>query len=106
MCTHACIEFARAHLRSDDVGGATVIEVGSRDVNGSVRSLVNALGPASYIGVDLEAGAGVDEICDATALITRFGREAFDLLISTELLEHVREWRAVISQYKQILKPG
>lgn len=96
----------RAHLRPEEVQDRAVIEVGARDVNGSVRPLVSAFGPASYVGVDLQAGPGVDEICDATQLVACFGREAFDLLISTELLEHVRDWRTVISQFKQVLKPG
>ena len=106
MCTHACIEFIRANLRSDDVQGRAVLEVGALDVNGSVRPLICALQPASYVGVDLHAGPGVDEICDATDLVARFGPEAFDLLISTELLEHVRDWRTTISQFKRVLKPG
>jgi SAM-dependent methyltransferase len=106
MCTHACLEFTRANLRPEEVQGRAVIEVGALDVNGPVRPLVGSLGPASYVGVDLQAGPGVDEICDATGLVARFGPEAFDLLISTELLEHVRDWRSVISQFKQILRPG
>lgn len=83
-----------------------MIEVGALDVNGSVRPLVSALRPASYVGVDLQAGPGVNEIWDATGLVARFGPEAFDLLVSTELLGHVRDWRTVISQFKQVLKPG
>src|SRR5688572_13157998 len=106
MCTPACIEFVRANLRREDVRGRDVIEVGALNVNGSVRALAWALGPSSYIGVDLQAGPGVGEICDATELVARFGPEAFDLLISTEVLEHVRDWRAVISQFKRVLKPG
>ncbi|MGZ4984858.1 MAG: methyltransferase domain-containing protein [Chthoniobacterales bacterium] len=106
MCIRACIEFTRANLRPEEVRGCDVIEVGALDVNGSVRPLVRQLGPASYGGVDLQAGPGVDEICDATGLVARFGCEVFDLLISTELLEHVRDWRTVISQFKQVLKPG
>jgi SAM-dependent methyltransferase len=106
MCTHACVEFTRANLRPEDVEGRAVIEVGALDVNGSVRPLVSAFRPGSYVGVDLQAGPGVDEICDATGLVARFGAAAFDLLISTELLEHVRDWRSVISQFKQVLKPG
>lgn len=105
MCTHACLEFVRANLRAEEVQGRAVIEVGALDVNGSVRPLVSALGPASYLGVDLHAGPGVDQICDAMELVARFGRQSFDLLISTELLEHVRDWRTVISQFKQVLKP-
>ncbi len=54
----------------------------------------------------MQAGPGVDAICDATELVARFGPDAFDILISTELLEHVRDWRAVISQFKRVLKPG
>jgi len=106
MCTHACVEFARANLRPEEVQGRDVIEVGALDVNGSVGPLVRALAPKSYVGVDLQGGPGVDEICDAAGLVARFGREAFDFLISTELLEHVRDWRMVISQFKQVLKPG
>lgn len=106
MCTYGCLEFVRSHLRSEDVRDRTVLEVGALDVNGSVRPLVGAFEPASYTGVDVEAGPGVDEICDATKLVERFGKEKFDLLISTELLEHVRDWRGVISQFKHILQPG
>ena len=83
-----------------------MLEVGALDVNGSVRPLVYALHPKSYVGVDLQAGPGVDEICDAAELVARFGANSFDLLISTELLEHVRDWRKVIGEFKQILKPG
>ena len=105
MCTRTCLEFVRAHLCEEDVRGRSVLEVGARNVNGSARPIVEAFGPASYVGVDIESGTGVDEICDAAGLVGRFGRDAFDMLISTELLEHVREWRTVISQFKQVLKP-
>lgn len=106
MCTASCLDFVRQHLRPEEVQDRTVLEVGALDVNGSVRPLVSALQPRSYTGVDLRAGPGVDEICDAADLVARFGANSFDLLISTELLEHVRDWRKVIGEFKQILKPG
>jgi len=106
MCTASCLDFVRHYLQPDDVEDRTVLEVGALDVNGSVRPLVCALHPKSYVGVDLQAGPGVDEICDAAELVARFGANSFDLLISTELLEHVRDWRKVIGEFKQILKPG
>ena len=104
MCTKACLEFVRANLQPDEVIGRAVLEVGSLDVNGSVRSIVNAYQPASYVGVDLREGPGVDAVCDATELVSRFGVNSFDLLISTEMLEHVRDWRVVVSQMKRVLK--
>jgi len=106
MCTKACLEFVRANLQSDEVIGRAVLEVGSLDVNGSVRSIVTVHQPARYVGVDLQEGPGVDAVCDATELVSRFGENSFDLVISTEMLEHVRDWRMVVSQIKRVVKPG
>ncbi len=105
MCHESCYEFAREHLRPQDVRGGAVLEVGSLDLNGSLRPLVEALEPGSYLGVDIRKGPGVDELCDAAELVKRFGLESFDLLIATELLEHVRDWRTVVSNFKQVVRP-
>src|ERR1700730_15419328 len=59
----ACLEFGIRSFTADDVRGRTVLEVGSRDVNGSLRGHVEGLAPASYLGVDMVSGLGVDEIC-------------------------------------------
>jgi SAM-dependent methyltransferase len=48
----------------------------------------------------------VDTICDAVELRTHFGDNTFDLVISTEVLEHVRDWRLVVSNLKNVLRPG
>ncbi|UCG35436.1 MAG: methyltransferase domain-containing protein [Candidatus Omnitrophota bacterium] len=106
MCDKACIEFGAKNLEKQDIEGKSVIDVGALDVNGSLRSIVETLNPASYIGVDLQRGAGVDKICKAENLISEFGYDRFDLLISCELLEHVRNWRKVIHNIKCVLKPG
>jgi SAM-dependent methyltransferase len=106
MCNSACIEFGRTWLHKEDVQNQCVIEVGSRNVNGSLRSGVEALGPASYVGVDLFPGPGVDVVCDAEDLVARFGENSFDLLICTEVVEHVRRWQVVINNFKALLKPN
>lgn len=106
MCNPACIDFGARVVSADDVRGKRVIEVGSMNVNGSLRATIEALGPARYIGVDLGEGPGVDEVCPAEALVGRFGEEAFDLVVCTEMLEHVREWRVVVTNLKRLVAPG
>jgi SAM-dependent methyltransferase len=106
MCTTGCLDFTRDNLRESDVRGKTVLEVGSRDHNGTVRSIIEASRPRKYVGVDMLAGPGVDVVCDAGDLVSRFGGEAFDLVVATELLEHARDWRAVVTNLKNVLRPG
>lgn len=100
------MDFVKRTLRRSDVEGRSVLEVGSRDVNGTVRDPVRALGPASYVGVDGEAGPDVDVVADAGRLVETFGPEVFDVVLSTELLEHVEDWRLIVSQMKRVLRPG
>jgi SAM-dependent methyltransferase len=106
MCNPACLDYGRHHLTAGDVRGRRVIDVGARNVNGSLRPFVETLDPAAYVGVDIEAGAGVDEVCNAEDLVARFGPESFDVVICTEVLEHVRDWRAVVSNLKRLVAPG
>jgi len=105
MCNQACIKFGRTYLKEQDVKGKSVIEVGSLNINGSLRPIVEALHPSSYVGVDIQMGPGVDRVCDVLDLLDHFGYEKFGLLISTELLEHVQDWQNAISNFKNVLKP-
>ena len=49
-------------------------------------------------------GKYVDSIVPAERLVEEFGEESFDILVSTELLEHVSDWRNVIDNFKRTLK--
>jgi SAM-dependent methyltransferase len=106
MCHASCIVFVAKNLDPKEVSGKRVIEVGSKDVNGSVRPIIESWGPAEYLGIDTKKGTGVDIICDAEEIVERFGKEKFDVVISTELLEHVKNWRGVLSNIKNICKVG
>lgn len=107
MCNSACIAFGVKHLTIKEVKRKKIIEVGSHDVNGSFRPIIESWGePSEYVGVDIINGPGVDMVCPAEDIVEKFGKESFDVVISTELLEHVRDWRKVIKNIKNICKPN
>jgi SAM-dependent methyltransferase len=97
------LEWVPSTLSALGVEGTTVLEVGSYDVNGSVRPAIEDLGVASYLGVDQSAGPRVDLVCNATEL---GGLGEFDVVISTEMLEHVRVWQPVMFSLAAAVKPG
>ena len=100
------LEWVGQALMPADVKGCRVLEVGSYDVNGSVRPTILALEPISYTGVDQSAGPGVDRVVGATELVETFGTGSFDVVISTEMLEHVVEWKPIIVELVNVLAPG
>jgi hypothetical protein len=68
------------------------------------KTYLELLKPAEYVGVDITKGPGVDIICPAENLTEKFGRESFDVVIATCLLEHVRNWKKSVSNFKNICK--
>lgn len=80
---------------------STVLELGSYNVNGSVRELFKTA--RAFIGVDRREGPGVDIVSDAVDL--KLG-SVFDLVISTEMLEHAEDPEKVIQVAWESLKPG
>ena len=92
MCNRACIEFGQSQIRPEEVRGKRVIEVGALDVNGSLRSFVESLDPASYLGVDIQMGPGVDLVCNASDLLDRFEQVLLCLLDGIVLHGVLRCW--------------
>jgi SAM-dependent methyltransferase len=84
-----------------DLAGQSVLEVGSQDFNGSVRDFFT--GP--YIGCDIAMYRGVDVIADAQDL-SQWGDGEWDVVVSTEMLEHCpRPWVAM-AEMARVCKPG
>ncbi|MFH1045759.1 MAG: methyltransferase domain-containing protein [Candidatus Omnitrophota bacterium] len=104
MCNANCIIFGVHNLNSEEIKGKRVIEVGSYDVNGSLRSVIERSNPGEYVGIDVVAGPGVDVVCPVEGLVQRFGKESFDLVLSTCTLEHIRYWKKAVSNIKNICK--
>lgn len=77
-------------VRTHGLAGKATLEVGSLDVNGSVRPLFTGL----YHGIDMRDGPGVDEVANAENLARHDSR--WEVVVCTETLEHVRRpWVAV-----------
>lgn len=81
--------------------GAVVVEVGSYDVNGSVRPLFDNVD--KYVGIDKRDGPGVDHVGDGA---TYKPGSAPDVVVSTSAIEHYDDPQAVIVNAHRILKPG
>ena len=94
-----------ATLTRADIAGRHVLEVGACDVNGSVRPFVERLRPASYLGVDSAPGPRVDRVMPAEDLPAQFPH-GFDVVISTEMMEHAQDWRACMQAIAQMVRPG
>jgi len=78
----------------------TVCEIGSRNINGTVRGLFpNAL----WTGIDLYAGRAVDVVGDAANWSPP---SQCDLVVCCEVLEHAERWDAVVKSGCGWLKPG
>jgi SAM-dependent methyltransferase len=78
-----------------------LLEVGSLDVNGSVRDLFPLAAP--YVGIDLAPGRAVDVVASGHD----FGRdESFATVVTTECLEHDPGWRDTLANIERVLRPG
>jgi SAM-dependent methyltransferase len=106
MCHPSCLAYGARVLTPSTIAGRDVLEVGAYDVNGTLRPFVRSLHPRSYVGVDMSSGPGVDRVLDAVDLVRELGTESFDVVITTEMLEHVRDWHTVISNLKRVVRPG
>ncbi|MBI1974278.1 MAG: methyltransferase domain-containing protein [Candidatus Zambryskibacteria bacterium] len=106
MCHVSCIIFGAKSLSKEEIAGKEVLEAGSYDVNGTLRPLLESYGPKEYVGTDIMHGPGVDIVCDAEDLVKHFGDKKFDVIVSTEMLEHAKDWQQVISNLKNVAKPG
>ena len=82
----------------DNFKGCSVLEIGSQDVNGTIRDYFE---DCDYIGVDREEGNGVDIVCDARE--TKFDKK-FDTVMIISVFEHDLNWKDTLKHNIQWLK--
>ncbi len=82
-----------------------VLDFGGCDVNGSPRGLFAP--DTDYRVLDARPGPNVDIVADAVAWIPPPEyRAAFDVVLSTEVFEHVEHWRGILYNLWLAAKPG
>lgn len=91
-------EWVSRHATSDPVA---VLDIGGRNINGSVRDLFP--GAAPYVALDILAGDGVDIVADAA--LWEPDRE-YDVVVCTEVFEHTDVWPQICKTIFSALRPG
>jgi len=81
--------------------GKVVLDVGSYDVNGNNRHLFHN---CTYTGVDVAEGMNVDIVGQIHEL--PWAEDMFDVVVSTEMLEHDPNYKESLRTMYRILKPG
>ena len=83
--------------------GLQILDVGSQDVNGSLRTV--APKDSTYVGADFAQGQGVDVILtDPYAL--PFEDESFDLCVSSSCYEHAEFFWLAFNEALRVLRPN
>ncbi len=80
-----------------------VLEVGSLNINGTVRDFFS--NNKLYVGIDLIQGNGVDLVCAGNELDHQDG--LYDTVISTECFEHDKNWKETFqNMYRMTCSQG
>lgn len=83
-------------------GPVTVLDLGGRNINGSVRPLFpNA---TRYTVVDILPGEGVDVVADASTWDP--GHDRWDVVVCCETFEHTASWPGICRTAYKACRPG
>jgi SAM-dependent methyltransferase len=82
----------------------TVVDIGSQDVNGSLRS-VCPTADVRYVGVDFVAGRGVDVLLNDPYTLP-FESDSVDIVVSSSCFEHSEFFWLLFLEVLRILKPA
>lgn len=90
------LEYTQRALQA--IHPTSVIEIGSRDINGSAR-----MAGVKWLGIDINPGTGVDKVVDACYFKPD---QLVDCVVCNEVLEHAPDWAVMVLKAAKWLKPG
>ena len=96
------MQFVQEQVTRHRLGDKHVLDVGSLDVNGSVRAMFTN----GYVGVDMREGKNVDHVLNAHGLSAFFDLASFDAVVCCEMLEHDDAFWVSMREMNRVLKPG
>lgn len=103
MCHESVIDWVSRRVDGLGLGAVgPVLEVGSFNVNGSVRSFFKVEG---YVGCDITEGPGVDVVL-ADPRKLPFENNSFEVVVSTEMLEHAEFPDDILAEMARVCRPG
>lgn len=86
-----------------NIPSPAILEIGSSDVNGSLRDVAPA--QSRYVGIDFEAGAGVDIVTTAGAPLS-VEDASFDFALASSVFEHDPAfWNSFVEMVRKV-RPG
>jgi SAM-dependent methyltransferase len=99
------LEFGKLFLETYACGPEkkTIVEIGARDVNGSLRQF--AATHHDYIGLDFDSGRGVDVVIEDPYCFP-LETESADIVLTSSCFEHSEFFWLTFLDCQRILKPG
>jgi SAM-dependent methyltransferase len=94
------MDFVADNVATYHLAACDVLEIGSRNINGSPRRFFTG----TYIGVDMIDGTEVDVVATSDKL--PFEEESFDCVVCTEMLEHDPSPWLTLPEIARVLRPG
>ena len=80
-----------------------ILDIGSSDLNGTIRSVAPA--DCTYVGIDVSKGRGVDIVVTPGTKFP-FDPDSFDLVVSSSCFEHDPMFWVTTLEVMRVLKPG
>lgn len=96
----SCLNWLERSVKRYELAPRSTLECGSYDQNGSARPFFTG----AYVGIDARPGPGVDKVMSAGEM--DFADCSFEVVVSTEMLEHDPTFWMSMCEMARVLQPG